>query len=224
MDQKKIGKFIAECRKEKNLTQEQLAEKLNVTSKSISRWENGKTMPDITLFELLCEELNISIDELLKAQKNNDKKDRNQLHVEVLVDYSKYIKRKNKRVILTLLFMMSLLPMLLNQYGGLKGVQEVSGIINLLNPIGIASFLLFMLGVWLPLKNDRVCHCLGALGVIGMVISEIYKFSTWYIPNITGKMDIYYSLEFAFPEFYIGLIISLIMVIIYFLIDKIIKE
>ncbi len=46
MNQERIGKFIATCRKEKNLTQEELAEKLGVTSKSISRWENGKTMPD----------------------------------------------------------------------------------------------------------------------------------------------------------------------------------
>ena len=53
MNQEKIGKFIAEIRKEKNLTQEQLGERLNVTSKSISRWENGKTMPDVSLFEPL---------------------------------------------------------------------------------------------------------------------------------------------------------------------------
>ena len=47
MDQEKIGKFISQCRKEKKLTQAQLAEKLNVSDKSISRWENGKTMTHI---------------------------------------------------------------------------------------------------------------------------------------------------------------------------------
>lgn len=47
MDQEKIGHFIAQCRKEQKLTQEQLANKLGITGKSISRWENGKTMPDI---------------------------------------------------------------------------------------------------------------------------------------------------------------------------------
>ena len=51
MEQDKIGRFIAECRKKQKLTQAQLAEKLGVTSKSISRWENGKTMPDVSLFE-----------------------------------------------------------------------------------------------------------------------------------------------------------------------------
>lgn len=47
MNQEKIGKFIAECRKKNQLTQEELAAKLGVTNKSISRWENGKTMPDV---------------------------------------------------------------------------------------------------------------------------------------------------------------------------------
>ena len=54
MDQTKFGSFIAECRKENKLTQEQLAEKLGVSSKSISRWENGKTMPDYSVLPDLC--------------------------------------------------------------------------------------------------------------------------------------------------------------------------
>lgn len=74
MNQDKIGKFIAELRKEKNLTQEQLAEKLGVTSKSISRWENGKTMPDVSLFEPLCKELDITINELLSGEKIDTEK------------------------------------------------------------------------------------------------------------------------------------------------------
>ncbi len=69
MDQIKIGKFILNCRKEKGLTQEQLAEKLGVTSKSISRWENGNTMPDYSLLKDLCSELNISVNELLSGEK-----------------------------------------------------------------------------------------------------------------------------------------------------------
>ena len=71
MNQEKIGKFISKLRKEKNLTQEQLAETLGVTSKSISRWENGKTMPDVSLFEPLCKELGIKVNELLSGEKIN---------------------------------------------------------------------------------------------------------------------------------------------------------
>lgn len=129
-----------------------------------------------------------------------------------------------KKCILTVSFIVSLLPMLLNQYGGLKGVQEITGLINLLNPIGIVSVILFAVGVWVPLKKEAVGKLLGAAGVIGIVVSEIYKFFTWHIPNITGELSWQNSIEFAFPEFYFGLLVSLAMVAVYFLIDRIVKE
>ena len=68
MDQIKIGKFIAECRKKNNLTQMQLAEKLNITDRAISKWENGKAMPDSSLMLDLCNELKISVNELLSGE------------------------------------------------------------------------------------------------------------------------------------------------------------
>ena len=114
--------------------------------------------------------------------------------------------------------------MLLNQYGGMKGVQEISGLINLFNPIGIISVLLFIIGIWVSLKNKKINKILGALGTIGIVISEMYKFFTWHIMNITGKMSIHNSIGFAFSEFYIGLVSSLIMIFVYLCIDKIVKE
>lgn len=129
-----------------------------------------------------------------------------------------------KKIILTIAFVISLLPMLLNQYGGMKGVQEISGLINLYNPIGIISVLFFIIGVWIPFKNKKINKIFGGLGVVGIVISEIYNFFTWHIMNITGKMSIHNSIEFAFPEFYVGLVTSLIMIAVYFCIDKIVKE
>ena len=68
MDQIKIGKFIAECRKKNNLTQMQLAEKLNITDRAISKWENGKAMPDSSIMLDLCNELKISVNELLSGE------------------------------------------------------------------------------------------------------------------------------------------------------------
>jgi len=68
MDQVKIGKFIAECRKNNNLTQMQLAEKLNITDRAISKWENAKAMPDSSLMLDLCKELKISVNELLSGE------------------------------------------------------------------------------------------------------------------------------------------------------------
>lgn len=69
MNQKNIGAFIAKCRKEKKMTQSELAEKLGVTDKSIGNWENGRNMPDLSLFKPLCHELDITINELLSGEK-----------------------------------------------------------------------------------------------------------------------------------------------------------
>ena len=125
-----------------------------------------------------------------------------------------------KKCVLSIAFLVSLLPMLLNQYGGLKGVQEITGLINLFNPIGIVSVLLFFAGIWYPHKNQRVGKVLGVVGVIGIVISEIYKYFTWHVMTITGEISIWHSIEFAFPEFYFGLVVSLTMIVLYFVIDK----
>lgn len=69
MDQIKIGKFIATLRKEKGLTQEQLGEKLGVTNKTISRWENGNYMPDVEMLSLLSKEFGVSINELVSGER-----------------------------------------------------------------------------------------------------------------------------------------------------------
>ena len=105
MNQIKIGKFILNCRKEKGLTQEQLAEKLGVTSKSISRWENGKTMPDYSLLKDLCNELDINVNELLSGEKIkvNDYMNKSE---ENLIKLRKQIdKRKKVLTIISYVFM-----------------------------------------------------------------------------------------------------------------------
>ena len=68
MDQIKIGKFIAQKRKEKHMTQAQLAEKLNITDRAVSKWETGKGMPDSSIMLDLCDELSISVNELLSGE------------------------------------------------------------------------------------------------------------------------------------------------------------
>ena len=83
MDQIKIGAFIAEKRKEKGLTQFQLAERLNVTDRAVSKWENGKNLPDSAIMLDLCRELGISVNDLLHGEvitvENNNKKYEDQL-------------------------------------------------------------------------------------------------------------------------------------------------
>ena len=68
MDQVKVGKFIAKCRKEQNMTQMQLAETLGITDRAVSKWENGKTMPDSSIMLELCDVLQISVNDLLNGE------------------------------------------------------------------------------------------------------------------------------------------------------------
>lgn len=74
MDQQKIGKFIAQCRKDKKITQQELANKLGITDRAVSHWENGRSIPDISLYKDLCNELGISIEELINGEKDNSGK------------------------------------------------------------------------------------------------------------------------------------------------------
>ena len=95
MDQIKIGKFISECRKKQNLTQSQLAEKLGITDRAISKWENGRAMPDASLMLDLCSILNISVNDLLSGEviameNSNDKNE------QLLLDMTKEVENKNK--------------------------------------------------------------------------------------------------------------------------------
>ncbi len=69
MEQEKIGKFIQELRRQNKMTQQELADKLNVTDRAISHWENGRRLPDISLFKPICEIFNISVNELISGER-----------------------------------------------------------------------------------------------------------------------------------------------------------
>lgn len=93
MDLDKIGKYIAYNRKNRGLTQQQLAEKLGVTNKTISRWETGKYMPDLSLLKPLSEELGITLNELLSGEKNEKERivENTEKSIITTIDYTKQI-------------------------------------------------------------------------------------------------------------------------------------
>ena len=97
MNQIKIGRFIAECRKKVNLTQLQLAEKLDITDKAISKWERGMSMPDTSIMLELCDILCISVNELLSGEKLDMEND-NQKNEQLLLDMAKEMEKKNKTI------------------------------------------------------------------------------------------------------------------------------
>lgn len=97
MDQRKIGKFIAECRRKEGLTQMLLSEKLGITDKAVSKWERGIAMPDPSIMLPLCEILGISVNELLRGERihmENKQKQQEELLLELAAD----IEYKNRAI------------------------------------------------------------------------------------------------------------------------------
>ena len=92
MDYHKIGNLILIERKEKKLTQAKLAEKIFVSEKTISKWENGNGFPDTTLLLKLCDIFNLSLNELLSGERNKKQDD------QLLLDMAKEIEQKNKTI------------------------------------------------------------------------------------------------------------------------------
>ncbi len=112
MNQEKIGNFIQEARKKKKLTQQQLAEKLNVTDRSVSNWENGKNMPDLSLFKPICDELDITINELMSGEKLSESEYGEKLEENIINVVSK-VEKRNKTYLKTRYIFMGVLAIII---------------------------------------------------------------------------------------------------------------
>ena len=153
MDQVKIGKFIADCRKKANLTQMQLAEMLGITDRAISKWETGKSLPDSALMLELCNTLGITVNDLLSGEvvtmenynkelennlleiaKQKETADRRLLAAEVVIGITATV------ILLALIFVAAFVPMAV----GLKVALIVLG------------FVLFLTGCFYALRIEQV--------------------------------------------------------------------
>ena len=149
MDQITIGKFIFKKRKEQNLTQEQLAERLGVSNKTISKWETGKCMPDYSIIEPLCQELNITVAELLDGEE--DEKSIYPYDYQRILQMMKEARDlKNKKFMLIgiVVSLSGIVFLIFSQFIGGTDIQEMlSGF-----ALGI-SFPLMLLGVILIIRS-----------------------------------------------------------------------
>ena len=162
MDLVKIGKFIAERRKEQNLTQMQLAENLGITDRAVSKWENGRSLPDSSIMLSLCELLKISVNDLLYGEvtsmENRDKELENKL-IEIIKE-----KEESDRRLLTLEWVVGILsiivlfvPILIAAYLPIKDWQRITLIIS--------GFIPFIVGMCYAIKIEQTAgyyecgHC-----------------------------------------------------------------
>lgn len=126
-----VGKFIAQKRKEKNLTQENLAERIGVSNKSISKWECGKCMPDYSIIESLCQELGITISELMDGEENDNNSLRTYDDQQILEMLARiqHLERQRQTFIGVILIVMGIALQALSQNtGGTSFKDFVSGV------------------------------------------------------------------------------------------------
>ena len=109
MNQIEIGKFIAKCRKEKKMTQAQLAEKLNITDRAVSKWETGKSMPDSSIMLELCGILGITVNELLSGEEIDMESYEKKTDENLISLMSKKEKMRITNVLISILFSITLL-------------------------------------------------------------------------------------------------------------------
>ena len=153
MDQIKIGKFISEKRKELGITQSELAEKLNITDRAISKWENGVCMPDVGTIPELCEILNITINDLFSGEVVNMKENEKKLE-ENLMEMARQKEEADKRL-LNLEWVIGILACIV-LFGGLL-VSSYVEMKTYLRVIVIAgSVIIFLIAMFYALKIEQV--------------------------------------------------------------------
>ena len=163
MDYNKIGKFIMSERKAKKLTQSKLAEKLFVSEKTISKWENGNGIPDTNTLPKLCEILDVSLDELLNGERNViENKQKNE---QLLLNMAKELEQKNKIiwksmwVIMTISIIALLVGVSLTAFFIPKGIWQLISVLILCVVFLIPCFYALKLEVSVGAYRCKNCGC-----------------------------------------------------------------
>ena len=196
MDLDKIGKFIALNRKNKGLTQEQLAEKLGVTNKTFSRWETGKYMPDLSLLKPLSEELGITLNELLSGEKIKEEKIVENTERSILntIDYSsKKVENEHKKISIILMILGAIISI-----SALTIFNKESSWCSIYSIIGI---IIFVIGLVRNFKKFKKIPKI-AIGVILFIgIFGIFYIADYLGVKTNNRPPIYnYEIETTFRE------------------------
>lgn len=152
MDQVKIGAFIAACRKKNGLTQMQLAEKLNLTDRAVSKWETGKAMPDTSIMLELCEILHISVNDLLSGEVISMENYNKQLENNLL-EMAKQKEAADKRLLSLEIFIGVLVSVFLAAMGLLATLLQMADWLRAV--LIIAGIILFAIGMAYALRIEQ---------------------------------------------------------------------
>ncbi len=207
MNQEHIGKFIAKCRKDKKMTQSELAEKLGVTDKSVGNWENGRNMPDLSLFKPLCDILGITINDLMSGEKISKDKYQEKFEENIVntIDYS--TKKINKYS--------NVLGLLLVTFGlfiALSAIMIFPSESSWGSIYSIFGITIFIIGISKLTRNIKLSYrlllilfiYLGAIGILFLTdyinvkrnnVAPMFRATTTYIGTDDGSL-LYYDTPF----------------------------
>lgn len=165
MDQKKIGLFLKTLRKEKNITQEVLAETLNVSSRTVSRWETGSNMPDISLLVELSEFYQVSIPEIINGERKSEKMNQETKDIAIkMAEYSKNELNTEKRKIINALLMVFGVFIIISALAIFPNESSWGSI------YAIIGGAILTVGIYFRIKSVIVKRVLRILSVVGCVI------------------------------------------------------
>ncbi len=203
MNQEKIGKFIAKCRKDKHMTQQELAEKLGVSDRTVGNWENGRNMPDLSLFKPLCKEFNISLNDLMSGEIVEEKEYQEKLEENIIntIDYTNTkIKNHNNFIGLILIIFGVLISItavaIFPSESSWGSIYSVFGVI--ISLIGISKFT-----KRLTYPKRLICNfgyfiifilILMIIDYIGVV--NIHQAPRFSLIKVSGENVIYYDTPF----------------------------
>lgn len=164
MDQKRIGLFLKELRKEKNITQEMLAEKLNVSNRSVSRWETGNNLPDISLLVELSEFYHVSISEIVDGERKSEEMNQETKDTAVkMAEYSKNeVKTEKKKIISSLLMTFGAFIMI-SAFAIFPNDSSWGSIYSILGGM------ILVIGFYFKMKTAVIKKSYRILGVVGCI-------------------------------------------------------
>lgn len=167
MDQKKVGQFLKTLRKEKNITQEVLAETLNVSGRTVSRWETGSNMPDISLLVELSEFYQVSIPEIINGERKSEKMDQETKDTAIkMAEYSKNALNTEKRTVISDLLMIFGIFMIISAFAVFPNESSWGSIYAAIGGAIVTAGFYFRLKSVLAKRGLRILSAVGCIIVL----------------------------------------------------------
>ncbi len=225
MDSVKVGQFIQSLRKEKNLTQKELADKIGISNKAISKWETGRSMPDTSILDILCKELNISVSELLAGEKLSPEHyaEMAEVTIKELLEENKKSKGGTFQIIVGVIIALLSLLLLI---GGITGFSDFgSSITPMLDP---STFIVIVLICTAAIFISRarglkqilnvVRHSVIAAGLLEFLVGLIYLWQAYVVTDTSATTSLSLYLQQIHLSYSVAAVSLLYATLIYLIV------